>query len=68
MGCSPWHCKESERTERLRHLDFWRMVMFKMAGKDVRKIIWGADVKETVESSDYAFCDSKSILLHDFYQ
>ena len=42
--------------------------MFKMTGKDVRKIIWGADVKDTVESSDYAFCDSKSILLHDFYQ
>ena len=42
--------------------------MFKMTGKDVRIIIWGSDVKDTVESSDYAFCDSKSILLHDFYQ
>lgn len=35
--------------------------MFKMAGKNVRKIIWGPDVKDTFESSDYAFYDSKSI-------
>lgn len=40
--------------------------MFKMAGKNVRKIIWGPDVKDTFESSDYAFYDSKSIFLHDF--
>lgn len=40
--------------------------MFKMAGKNVRKIIWGPDVKDTFERSDYAFYDSKSIFLHDF--
>lgn len=37
-----------------------------MAGKNVRKIIWGPDVKDTFERSDYAFYDSKSIFLHDF--
>lgn len=40
--------------------------MFKMAGKNVRKIIWEADVNDTFESSDYAFYNSKSIFLHDF--
>lgn len=40
--------------------------MFKMAGKNVRKIIWEADVNDTFESSDYAFYNSKSIFLHDY--